>query len=138
MDGDKPRLYSQAEADAEAARLTRNTSEGQQGQAPQREKPFQATRNADKRPTPTVKGAGKIADVVPEYVPPNWTADDVRGAIEDYQRSIAVRRAEQQAFEEEGGGEEWRRKDHYERIVEEENFLRQLQRRLKVLAPHDP
>jgi RHS repeat-associated protein len=89
------------------------------------------SRAPKKVPTPTLKSAGKIADAVPRSVPKNWSRADIEEAITDYQRSIKIRRAEAVDFEKTGGGDFWRRKDHYERIVEEENFLRQLMRTLE-------
>lgn len=91
-------------------------------------------RGVDRVPTPTVKGAGKIADAVPRRVPRNWSRVDIEDAITDYQRSIRIRKAEAADFDAiRGGGHVWARKAHYERIVLEEDFLRQLLRKLEDL-----
>jgi hypothetical protein len=93
-----------------------------------------AAKNApNKVPTPTIKGAGKVSDLVPPHVPQNWSKTDISDAIPTYENSIKLRKAEAAAFEAVGGGHVWIRKAHFERIVSEENFLRQLQRRLEEL-----
>lgn len=85
-----------------------------------------------KVPTPKLKGVGKIADAaVPKCVPSNWRKADIEDAILDYERSISIRKAEAADFDAtRGGGHTWTRKSHNERIVEEENFLRQLRQKL--------
>ncbi len=87
----------------------------------------------NKVPTPSVKGIGKVADVVPKHVPKNWSKVDIENAISTYEKSIRLRKAEAEAFDAVGGGHVWARKAHYERIVQEENFLRQLRRTFEDL-----
>ena len=88
----------------------------------------------EKIPSPTVKGAGKIADEVPTSVPKNWNKADVDDAITDYERSVRLRKAEVVDFDAtKGGGHTWTRKAHTERIAREEAFLRQLRRKSKDL-----
>ena len=60
----------------------------------------------------------------------DWSRGDIEDAILDYGRSINVRKAEQADLDAIGRGKFWSRKDHYERIVEEENFLRHLRGKL--------
>jgi len=59
----------------------------------------------NKVPAPTVKGAGKIADPVPKSVSKNWNREVIKDAIRDYERSIAVRKAEAAEFDKMGGGD---------------------------------
>ena len=80
-----------------------------------------------------MKGAGTVADVVPKSVPKNWSRDVIGEALSDYERSIAIRKAEATAFDAIGGGHVWARKAHYERIVDEENFLRKLKQAMDEL-----
>ena len=83
--------------------------------------------------TPKIKGVGKVADLVPTHVPKNWSEADISDAISTYENSIKLRKAEAAAFDAAGGGHIWTRKAHYERIVQEEDFLRQLKNRLEDL-----
>ena len=87
----------------------------------------------NKIPAPTVKGAGKVADVIPKSVPKNWSRSVIEEAINDYKRSIALRKAEVARFDALGGGHLWARKAHYERIVGEENFLRKLEQAMEAM-----
>jgi hypothetical protein len=80
---------------------------------------------------PTVKGISKVVDQVPTHVPKNWSKADISDAIETYRHSIALRKAEAGAFDAAGGGYVWARKARFERIVQEENFLRKMLKRLE-------
>ncbi len=86
-----------------------------------------------KVPLPRIKGEGKVADIVPENVPKNWTKPQISDAISTYELSIKIRRAEAKAFDAAGGGHIWIRKAHYERIKEEEVFMRQLKKALEEM-----
>lgn len=76
---------------------------------------------------------GKVANLIPSHVPKNWSKDDILDAISTCENSIKLKKAEAAAFDAAGGGHFWTRKAHYERIVEEEVFLRQLKHRMEDL-----
>lgn len=83
-------------------------------------------------PTPTTKDAPfgpKIADEVPQKgVPDNWSKSDIDDAIEDYKSSIETRRTELQTFDDLGKGSATQRKAHAQRITQEEQFLKSLEK----------
>ncbi len=74
----------------------------------------------------------KIADeILKNGVPGNWTKEQIRDAITDYEASIISRKAELRAFDSLGGGSETQRKAHARRISQEESFLKSLKKALK-------
>ena len=72
---------------------------------------------------PLVRDAtGKIHGAIPDYVPENWTKEDLESVRGELKESIKRRNEEQIQKGEEGG--------HRERIRREERFLRQIEKKL--------
>ena len=65
---------------------------------------------------------GKIHGDIPDHVPENWTKEQLEETESELQESIKQREAEQQQLGEEGG--------HRERLRQEEQLLRQVQKKL--------
>jgi hypothetical protein len=76
---------------------------------------------ADRFPARDV--SGRIHGEIPSSVPRNWRAGEIRDAIAEVEGSLAQRRGNQAIF---GPG-----RGHDVRVVQEEQWLRQLQRRLE-------
>jgi RHS repeat-associated protein len=65
---------------------------------------------------------GKIHGDLPDHVPDSWTKGEMEEAAEELRESIKARNAEQMKYGEEGG--------HRERIRQEEQLLRQIEKKL--------
>ena len=73
----------------------------------------------------------KVADAVPTGVPKNWSNDVLEDAIVDYRTSIASRKSEMAAFDEQGIGSATQRLAHARRIGQEEAFLQSMEHQLE-------
>lgn len=74
---------------------------------------------------PSRDASGRIHGDIPDQVPRDWRSGEIQDAISEVEGSLAQRRGNQQIFGPDRG--------HDVRIVQEENWLKQLQRRLEDL-----
>jgi hypothetical protein len=77
--------------------------------------------NGEHSNAPVRDETGKVHGDLPDYVPDNWTDEDVEVGIEELEKSIDFRKQEQLRLGEHG--------PHRERIRQEEKLLRQLRKK---------